>query len=63
VDLADQLLIEAFLNGKIGDGMVHRDQYICLRIKELLRNQRKPSTLGFGNMCCMIPEEKPSAVF
>ena len=34
---ADQLLIEAFLNGKIGDGMAQRDRYMSLRIKEIFK--------------------------
>ena len=43
---ADQVLIEAFLNGKIEDGMVHRDQYMSLRIKKLLRSQGKILHVG-----------------
>ncbi len=43
---ADQLLIEAFPNGKIGDGMVHRDRYMSLRIKKLLRSQGKILHVG-----------------
>ena len=43
---ADKLFIEAFLNGKTGDGMVHRDRYMSLRIKELLRNQGKTLHVG-----------------
>lgn len=43
---ADHRFIEAFLNGKMGDGMVPRDRYMSLRIKELLKNQGKTLHVG-----------------
>jgi len=43
---ADKLFIEAFLDGKTGDGMVHRDRYMSLRIKEILKNQGKTLHVG-----------------
>jgi cellobiose-specific phosphotransferase system component IIB len=35
----DQFLVEAFLNGRMGDGMALRDWYMSLRIKKILRNR------------------------
>ncbi|MFQ5841478.1 MAG: hypothetical protein ACE5I8_03485 [Thermodesulfobacteriota bacterium] len=43
---ADQLFIEAFLNGKRGDGIVQRDRYMNLRIKETLKNHGKTLHVG-----------------
>ena len=43
---ADQLFIEAFLNGKMGHGIVHRDRYMSLRIKEILKNEGKTLHVG-----------------
>ncbi len=43
---ADHLFIEAFLNGKMGDGMVPRDRYMSLRIREILNNQGKTLHVG-----------------
>jgi len=37
---------EAFLNGKIGDGMAQRDRYMSLRIKEIWRNHKKALHVG-----------------
>jgi len=34
----DQFLVEAFLNGRMGNGMAQRDRYMSLRIKEIMRN-------------------------
>lgn len=34
----DQFFVEAFLNGRMEDGMAQRDWYISLRIKEIMRN-------------------------
>ena len=42
----DQVFMEVFLNGKIGDGIVHRDRYMSLRIKEILRNHKKILHVG-----------------
>ena len=43
---ADQFLIGAYLSGKVGDGMAHRDRYMSLRIKEILRNYKKTLHVG-----------------
>jgi hypothetical protein len=43
---ADQILIGAYLSGKIGDGTAHRDRYMSLRIKEILRNYKKTLHVG-----------------
>jgi hypothetical protein len=43
---ADHLFIRAFLNGEIGDDIVHRDHYMSLRIKEILRNYGKALHVG-----------------
>jgi hypothetical protein len=43
---ADQLFIEAFLNGKKVDGIVQRDRYMSLRIKETLNNHGKTLHVG-----------------
>ncbi|NIS63371.1 MAG: hypothetical protein GTO13_22590 [Proteobacteria bacterium] len=43
---ADQLFIEAFLHGKMGDGMVPRDRYMSLRIKEILKDHGKTLHVG-----------------
>ena len=43
---ADQFLIGAYLNGRIGDGMAHRDRYMSLRIKEILRKYKKTLHVG-----------------
>jgi len=43
---ADQLLIKTFLNGKSGDGVVHRNRYMSFRIKELLNNDQKTLHVG-----------------
>ncbi len=34
----DQFLVEAFLNGRMGDGMAQRNWYMTLRIKAIMRN-------------------------
>lgn len=43
---ADQLFIETFLNGKSEDGTVHRDRYMSLRIREILKNDQKTLHVG-----------------
>lgn len=43
---ADQLFIKTFLNGKIGDGIVQRDRYMSLRIREILSNDHKTLHVG-----------------
>ena len=43
---ADRFFIEAFLNGRIEDGLVHRDRYMSLRIKEILKNRGKTLPVG-----------------
>jgi hypothetical protein len=42
----DHLLIRAYLSEKVGDGMAHRDRYMSLRIKEILRNDKKTLHVG-----------------
>jgi hypothetical protein len=42
----DHFLIRAYLSGKIGDGMAHRDRYMSLRIKEILRKYKKTLHVG-----------------
>jgi hypothetical protein len=35
---ADQFFVEAFLNGRRGDGMARRDRYMSFRIREIMRD-------------------------
>ncbi len=42
----DQLFIEAFLKGRIENGMIDRDRYMSLRIKGILGNYRKTLHVG-----------------
>jgi hypothetical protein len=55
---ADHLFIEAFLNGKMGDGTAHRDRYMSVRIKELLKNQGKTLHVGGWEHLLDDPGEK-----
>jgi cellobiose-specific phosphotransferase system component IIB len=43
---ADQLFIKTFLNGKSRDGIVNRDRYMSLRIREILKNNQKTLHVG-----------------
>ncbi|MFB0506222.1 MAG: hypothetical protein ACETWT_05795 [Thermodesulfobacteriota bacterium] len=43
---ADHLFIEAFLNGKMGDGIANRDRYMSVRIKDILKSQGKTLHVG-----------------
>ncbi len=58
---SDQFLIEAFLNGRKGDGMVQRDRYMSLRIKEILRNHKK--TLHVGGWEHLLDDPKGKTLY
>lgn len=55
---ADKFLIEAFLNGKMGHGIVQRDRYMSLRIKEILKNNGKTLHVGGWEHLLNDPEGK-----
>ena len=54
----DQLFIEAFLKGRIEDGMIDRDRYMSLRIKEILENYRKTLHVGGWEHLLDVPRVK-----
>jgi hypothetical protein len=55
---ADKLLIGVFLNGKMGHGIVQRDRYMSLRIKEILKNNGKTLHVGGWEHLLDDPEGK-----
>ena len=57
----DHLLIRACLSGKMGDGMAHRDRYMSLRIKEILRNDKK--TLHVGGWEHMLDDPQGKTLY
>jgi len=58
---ADQLFIEALLNGKMGDDIVHRDRYMSLRIREILNAQG--NTLHVGGWEHLLDDSRGKTLY
>jgi hypothetical protein len=58
---ADRFFIEAFLNGRRGDGMARRDRYMSFRIKEIMRDDEK--TLHVGGWEHLLDDPKGRTLY